>query len=139
MRTRPYSEPWSFGAQIGFGTVLCILAACMTGVIILASFGPPPPPRPLFVAFVAFNPLPAFISWATGIRLHWVAFNLLNEIWYCALIVGAYRGYLRIWPHQPTDFMACESCHYNLTGNISGTCPECGTPVQQPTDAEGTT
>lgn len=24
---------------------------------------------------------------------------------------------------------ACASCGYNLTGNISGRCPECGTPV----------
>lgn len=23
----------------------------------------------------------------------------------------------------------CEKCEYNLTGNISGKCPECGTPV----------
>ena len=23
----------------------------------------------------------------------------------------------------------CEHCGYNLTGNTSGTCPECGTPV----------
>ena len=23
----------------------------------------------------------------------------------------------------------CRSCAYDLTGNISGTCPECGTPI----------
>ncbi|HKQ47230.1 MAG TPA: hypothetical protein VJZ71_04070 [Phycisphaerae bacterium] len=23
----------------------------------------------------------------------------------------------------------CHSCGYNLTGNVSGRCPECGTPV----------
>ena len=23
----------------------------------------------------------------------------------------------------------CVQCHYNLTGNTSGTCPECGTPI----------
>ena len=26
----------------------------------------------------------------------------------------------------------CSRCSYNLTGNTSGTCPECGTPVPQP-------
>jgi hypothetical protein len=26
---------------------------------------------------------------------------------------------------------SCQSCGYNLTGNTSGTCPECGTPVPQ--------
>jgi hypothetical protein len=23
----------------------------------------------------------------------------------------------------------CQSCDYNLTGNVSGICPECGTPI----------
>lgn len=23
----------------------------------------------------------------------------------------------------------CATCHYNLTGNVSGICPECGTPL----------
>jgi hypothetical protein len=23
----------------------------------------------------------------------------------------------------------CVHCHYNLTGNVSGICPECGTPI----------
>ena len=25
----------------------------------------------------------------------------------------------------------CKSCNYNLTGNVSGICPECGTPVKE--------
>lgn len=28
-----------------------------------------------------------------------------------------------------TGQLACEKCQYNLTGNTSGRCPECGTPV----------
>lgn len=28
-----------------------------------------------------------------------------------------------------TDYPACPQCQYNLTGNRSGICPECGTPV----------
>lgn len=26
----------------------------------------------------------------------------------------------------------CRQCQYNLTGNLSGICPECGTPIVQP-------
>ncbi|HOB73487.1 MAG TPA: SdpI family protein [Phycisphaerae bacterium] len=25
----------------------------------------------------------------------------------------------------------CETCGYNLTGNVSGTCPECGSPISR--------
>ncbi|GMU21388.1 MAG: hypothetical protein AMXMBFR13_14810 [Phycisphaerae bacterium] len=25
----------------------------------------------------------------------------------------------------------CDTCGYNLTGNVSGVCPECGSPVPQ--------
>jgi rRNA maturation endonuclease Nob1 len=29
----------------------------------------------------------------------------------------------------------CEQCGYSLTGNTSGVCPECGTPVSQKAEA----
>lgn len=28
------------------------------------------------------------------------------------------------------DYPLCTNCQYNLTGNLSGICPECGTPIQ---------
>lgn len=30
-----------------------------------------------------------------------------------------------------TGQLACERCQYNLTGNVSGMCPECGTVISQ--------
>ena len=32
------------------------------------------------------------------------------------------------WRRDPIPGM-CRHCNYNLTGNVSGVCPECGTPV----------
>lgn len=32
-------------------------------------------------------------------------------------------------PRRPTPYPACPQCRYNLTGNQSGVCPECGAPV----------
>jgi hypothetical protein len=29
----------------------------------------------------------------------------------------------------------CQKCGYNLTGNVSGRCPECGEPAAQPSEA----
>lgn len=34
-------------------------------------------------------------------------------------------------PHSPR----CPSCRYNLTGNASGICPECGTSIPEPAHA----
>jgi hypothetical protein len=31
-----------------------------------------------------------------------------------------------VYPHSPSDSGCCERCGYNLTGNVSGRCPECG-------------
>jgi len=32
----------------------------------------------------------------------------------------------------PSERADCDRCGYDLTGNISGTCPECGAPILRP-------
>jgi hypothetical protein len=49
--------------------------------------------------------------------------SLLPIAWSSDFAFPAYR--LRQWTRR--DF--CLSCRYDLTGNTSGVCPECGTPV----------
>lgn len=36
-------------------------------------------------------------------------------------------------PNEPPPAGYCGKCGYDLTGNISGVCPECGTPVDKTT------
>ncbi|MEE8170708.1 MAG: hypothetical protein V3T70_09180, partial [Phycisphaerae bacterium] len=46
--------------------------------------------------------------------------------YYVLVLMGlAIRAKLR----PPVSAHCCEECGYNLTGNVSGICPECGTPV----------
>ena len=50
--------------------------------------------------------------------------------------LGLYCGYrsfrASVWPHKPGPLPGhCLKCGYNLTGNVSGICPECGTPCKQ--------
>ncbi|MCA9253067.1 MAG: hypothetical protein KDA54_18215 [Phycisphaerales bacterium] len=33
------------------------------------------------------------------------------------------------WRSKPIGLNACKHCDYDLTGNESGICPECGTPI----------
>ncbi len=39
--------------------------------------------------------------------------------------------FLRRWINrpEPAPGVFCKVCGYNLRGNVSGRCPECGTPV----------
>ena len=39
--------------------------------------------------------------------------------------------------HSPPDEYRCSGCHYNLTGNVSGVCPECGLRVSSPPRQRG--
>lgn len=41
------------------------------------------------------------------------------------------------WSSVEMDSRCCESCGYNLTGNISGVCPECGVMVPLKTEGDG--
>ncbi len=64
-----------------------------------------------------------------------VEFNLNAPAWLLPPLFAAYpiiafiRGPLRRRKRFAEG--ACVRCGYNLTGNISGVCPECGTKIQQ--------
>lgn len=38
--------------------------------------------------------------------------------------------YKREWHRRAKLIRVCHKCDYDLTGNVSGVCPECGTPVE---------
>ena len=42
------------------------------------------------------------------------------------------------WPGFRRRFKPneCRHCGYDLTGNVSGVCPECGTPINDPDEDE---
>lgn len=47
-------------------------------------------------------------------------------VWFIGLVV-----ILRRTPPAPVDLTRCQTCGYDLTGNTSGVCPECGLAVSQ--------
>ena len=55
------------------------------------------------------------------------------SLWVPAVLFGAYpaavgaRKLVRRWRRPPEGH--CQTCGYNLTGNVSGVCPECGETV----------
>lgn len=47
------------------------------------------------------------------------------QTWLMCLVVAAATGYLW-WRRREFPPGHCENCGYNLKGNLSGVCPECG-------------
>lgn len=70
-----------------------------------------------------------------GLELAWIdlriwkgCVGLYLPLWVLSLMFALFVGYL----HRNglrRSVGHCRSCDYNLTGNTSGICPECGTPV----------
>lgn len=51
--------------------------------------------------------------------------------WAILLLSGSMSFSLNLLPagHRRSKEETCHSCGYNLTGNVSGVCPECGTRI----------
>ena len=64
------------------------------------------------------------IMWAIGLPV-WA----LSLLFFTYPIVAFVRGPLRRW-HRRRGCL-CIGCGYDLTGNVSGVCPECGRPVSE--------
>ena len=75
------------------------------------------------------GPFGFFVLWADLASLI-VLSLILPMIWIIALFVS------RRLNHRRTLLCRCRQCGYDLTGNASGVCPECGTPI--PGKAEAT-
>lgn len=100
-----------------------------------------PSPDPLGYASRQFYAQPVAIDpkqrdlWAYGICLpHRVSLRLVHTgivipIWLPLVAVGVPTALLLFGMRcVRRDRCHCDSCGYNLTGNISGICPECGSP-----------
>lgn len=59
----------------------------------------------------------------------WVAFALFG-VYPTAASIGGLLSTWRRWHRHRNGW--CIGCGYNLTGNISGACPECGTRAEKP-------
>ncbi len=72
-------------------------------------------------------------TWASGdpygVTIWWVAFVLVIALAF-AVVTGCV-GFLLGERAKTWDDRYCRTCDYDLTGNVSGICPECGTPIRR--------
>jgi hypothetical protein len=60
---------------------------------------------------------------------------MLPVLCFSLMLAGAAHGLARIAirsRERRSGPPRCPECDYNLTGNVSGVCPECGTPITPP-------
>jgi len=85
----------------------------------------------------ANRPAPGFLSgdnsgpviWWPGIALS-PQFYLQIPLWMPLLLIGSVTAWLWRLDRPPPPPDHCQKCGYDLTGNVSGICPECGTPTE---------
>jgi len=65
------------------------------------------------------------VGWRGGTHLRWA---VLLPLWLLFVIVAMPTLYLW-WTERSFPPGHCQKCGYDLTGNVSGRCPECGTLV----------
>jgi predicted RNA-binding Zn-ribbon protein involved in translation (DUF1610 family) len=74
---------------------------------------------------------PKSFVWRESHTSQLVRYKILIPGWLTAFAIAAYptfafiRGPLRRWRRKRRGL--CAACGYNLTANVSGVCPECGT------------
>src|SRR5687768_5635973 len=125
------TEPWRWSGRdwllIGLGTA--IAAGAIAGAALLRRFlmrHDRPMRRVVFFAFGALMTFAAIPVVAPGSPI-----LALGSFGMAAMFAYGSIGTLLHWPgfRQPRAPDECPGCGYNLTGNTSGVCPECGSPA----------
>lgn len=97
------------------------LVVCSSGVLFFGGREPIGPPPGWYFTENISDPrilwLPELYGEGIGVPL-WIPFVVI--------VVSSLVGVRRCRGHPPPH---CQKCGYNLTGNVSGVCPECGRPI----------
>lgn len=87
----------------------------------------------LMMAFFDFDPLRTSPGLSYESHTGYWA-DLCIPIWLPMIALLAIVVGLRSRGGQGAEYPICVQCGYNLTGCVSGRCPECGTPIAQDSD-----
>ncbi len=91
----------------------------------------PPPKKPGFTFVVMRNFPDARISWRPWCEGSWVRPATVYDAWFHLplwipfLLLAGPSAFL-FWRDRRPPPHCCQKCGYDLTGNTSGVCPECG-------------
>ena len=88
----------------------------------------------LCIVDLKFEISPDWMLLPIYVRALWDEGPIPLPIWVPIALVGGGLVYLWVLArlHPPLGF--CQTCGYDLTGNVSRRCPECGTPTDGQTE-----
>ncbi len=111
--------PWTeyrVARSLAFASATTVATLALISVILSARYMPPG-------AIYWYLPLAVVFGFA--------AYGAVS----LALMSGMVYVRMRFWPRYPPGH--CVQCGYDLTGNVSGTCPECGTSLTNKDSIDG--
>lgn len=83
--------------------------------------------RPRWDLYFPYTWWPRVYKAGTG-PFHYCDLEVVVPLWMVAVLL-AIPAALLWWRDRPPPTGHCRNCGYDLTGNISGRCPECGEPT----------
>jgi hypothetical protein len=72
-----------------------------------------------------------FFAWALFTKSHYKVIPCPQILSFMLYSIAAWRHWFHPTKYSPPAGF-CVKCGYNLTGNVSGICPECGQPIEPP-------
>lgn len=80
--------------------------------------------------------LPRLFRLAVGPNSERLSWAVVIPSYSFALACGVGVACIGVWRSRRNRGRGCRNCGYDLTGNVSGTCPECGCGVRRAQDAD---
>ncbi len=80
------------------------------------------------------GPVPRGMKGEIPHHFEWDARHMILPLWMPFLLIAIPTAIL-FWRDRRIPPGHCQRCGYDLTGNVSGVCPECGLPVPPPPSA----
>ena len=90
------------------------------------------------------DPMPHWVNYSERFglalprSLYGVPGDLTLPLWAPVALLSGIGAILLVFRTKPAGVDVCRSCHYDLTGNTSGVCPECGNPTSATGSHEST-
>ena len=105
------------------------------GALILTWYSVPVMDGAMAVCYLERNPIPGFHAWPQLDDLGAGSWTVLCPLWIVLVLIAGLGAGVIVCGRGAASVGSCQRCGYDLTGNVSGTCPECGKILESVLDS----